>query len=115
MTVKASLDDSAGKPPIRATIFHELLRPDATEGHVVPSVDDLVDEAFSIVAAASETTGNAMTIAAYHVLSNNDIYQTLTAELKEFFPDPSLTLEFIALEKLPYLVRLPTRIIPWLD
>ena len=106
MAVKAAVDNPEAKLPARVTIFHELLRPDAVEGHVVPSVDDLVDEAISIIGAGSETTGNALEITTYHVLSNDEIYGKLTAELKESFPDPSLTLDFITLEKLPYLVRL---------
>ncbi|UKZ95944.1 uncharacterized protein TrAFT101_010751 [Trichoderma asperellum] len=30
------------------TIFHQLLNPNVTEGHIVPSVDDLKDEAYII-------------------------------------------------------------------
>ncbi|KAI9778810.1 MAG: hypothetical protein M1839_007900 [Geoglossum umbratile] len=101
--VKATMDDPKEKPTARVTIFHELLRQDAEEGHVVFSVDDLVDEAFSIVGAGSETTGNTLEIAIYYVLSNDGIYGKLTAELKESFPDPCLTLDFVTLEKLPYL------------
>lgn len=37
--------------------------PKATEGHIVPSVDDLTDEAFIILSAAQDTTGNVMTVA----------------------------------------------------
>jgi cytochrome P450 len=105
--VKSSMDASKGEKPSRLTIFNQLLDPDVAEGHVVPSVDDLKDEAFSIVTAAADTTGNAMTIAAYNVISNETIYHKLVAELREPFPDPSATLEFLALEKLPYLVCLP--------
>ena len=98
------MDASKGVPPTRLTIFNQLLDPGVTEGHVVPSVDDLKDEAFSIVTAAADTTGNAMTIAAYNVISNKTIYQKLVAELTGKFPGPSAKLEFLALEKLPYLV-----------
>jgi len=45
-----------------------------------------------------------MTITTYNIVSNKDIYRKLTAELKEAFPDPSATLDFLTLEKLPYLV-----------
>jgi cytochrome P450 len=72
---------------------------------VVPSVDDLRDEAFVIMSAASDTTGNAMIVAMYGVVSNRNVYSKLTAELNSAFPDPSTNLEFLALEKLPYLVR----------
>lgn len=91
-------------PEARMTIFHHLLTPNVTEGHVVPEVDQLKDEAYSILAAAADTTGNAMTIGAYHVISNPAIYQKLTAELTEAFPDNTVQLDFLTLERLPYLV-----------
>jgi cytochrome P450 len=100
------MDASKGEKPTRLTIFNQLLDPDVAEGHVVPSVDDLKDEAFSIVTAAADTTGNAMTIAAYNVISNESIYHKLVTELRQAFPDPSATLAFTALERLPYLVSL---------
>jgi len=101
------MDASRGEKPTRLTIFNQLLDPKVAEGHVVPSVDDLKDEAFSIVTVAADTTGNAMTIAAYNVISNETIYHKLATELREAFPDPSTTLQFGALERLPYLVRPP--------
>lgn len=104
VAIKAAVD-SYSKPPTRVTIFHQLLDPNATEGHVVPSVDDLKYEAFSLVAGTSDTTGNALTIAAYHILSNDAIYRMLKTELNRTFPGDSPTLDFATLEKLPYLVR----------
>lgn len=98
------MDANKGKKPTRLTIFNQLLDPDVTEGHVVPSVDDLKDEAFSIVTAAADTTGNAMTIGTFHILSNKTIYGKLVTELRGAFPDSSATLGYQALEKLPYLV-----------
>lgn len=86
------------------TIFHQLLTPNVTEGHVVPAVDELKDSAFSLVLAGSETVGNAMTITTHHVALNRDIREKLAAELKKAFPDPNAKLEFLTLEKLPYLV-----------
>jgi cytochrome P450 len=88
----------------RTTIFHQLLDPKATEGHVVPSVDELRDESFTLLAAASDSTGNALTVAMYETVSNASIYSRLAAELNEAFPDPAATLDFLKLEKLPYLV-----------
>lgn len=104
VSVKEDMDSMRDKPSSRTTIFHQLLNPNITEGHVVPSVDDLKDEAYIIVAAAADTTGNAMTIATYNVVSNQTIYHTLTTELKKAFSDPDARLDFTLLEKLPYLV-----------
>jgi cytochrome P450 len=95
-----------GEDPKRVTIFSHLLDPKATEGHVVPSVNDLRDEAFIILSAAQDTTGNVMTVALYETLSNPNIQAKLVEELQQAFPDPNKKLDFLALEKLPYLVRI---------
>ncbi|KAH0536015.1 hypothetical protein FGG08_007082, partial [Glutinoglossum americanum] len=95
VAIKAAVDAHA-KPPSRITIFHHLLNPHATEGHVVPTVDDLKYEAFSLVAGTSDTTGNALTIAAYHVVANPAIYARLAAELAAAFPDPAAPLDATA-------------------
>lgn len=72
-------------------------------------MQDLIDEAFAIVGAAVDTTGNALTIASYNIVANPGIYQEATKELKAAFPDPS-EMKFISLEKLPYLVIYPSDI-----
>jgi cytochrome P450 len=69
-------------------------------------VDELKDEAYIIVAAAADTTGNALTIAAYNVVLNKEIYRTLTTELEEAFPDSAANLDFVTLQQLPYLVSI---------
>ncbi|MCJ1357751.1 MAG: hypothetical protein MMC33_007747 [Icmadophila ericetorum] len=96
------------KMPARKTIFHQLLSPNATDGHVVPSVDDLIDEAFTFIGAATDTTGGALAVATYHAVSNAAIYQSLVAELKKAFPNPNAKLDFQTLERLPYLVFNPS-------
>jgi cytochrome P450 len=80
------------------------LTPNPDEGYVVPAVDDIKDEAYGILAAAADTTGNGMTVAAYNVVNNPTIYKKLRAELKAAFPDPNSKLAFVELERLPYLV-----------
>jgi hypothetical protein len=45
-----------------------------------------------------------MTVSAYNVVIDPDIYRTLTAELKAAFPNANEKLDFLKLEKLPYLV-----------
>lgn len=93
-----------GEKGSRSTIFHQLLHPEATEGHVVPTVEELEDEAYIMLAAAADTTGNALTIAAYNVVRHEEIYKRLTEELKQAFPDSEGEIDFVALERLPYLV-----------
>ena len=82
--VKACID--AGEKSTRPTIFKQLLDPNTSEDHVVPDVDQLTDDAFIIIAAATDTTGNAMAIATDNVLSNPHIYRKLKDELKSGFP-----------------------------
>ena len=101
-TVKKEIDEGRDKLK-HQTIFHQLLDPDASEGHVVPNVEELTEEMFTILTAGGETTGHAMTVITYYVLSNPDIYQKLVSELKMTFPNKTTNLEYLKLEKLPYL------------
>jgi cytochrome P450 len=102
VTIKKNIDEGRDNAK-RKTIFHQLLSPKATEGHVVRNVEDLTDEAFTILSAAADTTGHAMTTTTYYIVSNANVYHTLAAELKSAFPDPAVKLDFLTLEKLPYL------------
>lgn len=100
--VKRQIDEGRDKSKHK-TIFHQLLDPNATEGHVVPNIEDLTDEMFTILTAAAETTGHSMTMITYYVVSNPEIYQKLVSELKAAFPDKKTKLDYLTLEKLPYL------------
>ncbi len=92
----------------RQTIFTTLLtEEDKPDGYQIPTTWQLKDEAFSVLVAAADTTGNAMTVATFNVLHNQSIYRKLVAELEKTFPNPSQRLSFVELERLPYLVRLP--------
>jgi cytochrome P450 len=101
--VKEALDSGRASES-RPSIFQALLSPnEKDEGYVVPTVDQLKDEAYSILAAAADTTGNGMTVAAYSVVNNPVIYERLTKELESEFPNADAKLNFVSLEKLPYL------------
>jgi len=100
---KVMSDVKNGIKPKRTTILHEILDPNATEDNVVPDESTLVQEAFGLVTAAADNTGNALTIAAYNVVANPEIYDKLKKELRQAFPDPNAELKYVALEKLPYL------------
>lgn len=92
------------KPDSKPTIFQRLLTPEIVPGYIVPPPFELRDEAISVLGAAADTTGNTMTVATYNAITNPEIYRKLTTELKYAFPDPNAELDFISLEKLPYLV-----------
>ena len=89
----------------RPTIFSELIDPEKQDGWPVPPTHELKDEVYSILGAAADTTGNAMTVACYKVIGNRDINSVLRKELHTAFPDPDAKLDFVTLERLPYLVR----------
>jgi cytochrome P450 len=77
----------------RRTIFHQLLDPELNAASCRElTVENMAEEAFSMSVAASDTTGNAMTVAAYHVITNSDIYECLTKELRDAFPDVKIGL-----------------------
>lgn len=103
LVVKSELD--FGRPKTRRTIFHELLDPDLAKERTIPSVEDIKDEAYTVMLAAADTTGNTLCTIARHLTLNRDIYQKLVAELKVTYPDPDAKMDFLTLEKLPYLVR----------
>ncbi|KAL1634458.1 hypothetical protein SLS58_010654 [Diplodia intermedia] len=95
--------------PLRRSIFHDLLTttPPTTkeDGGAVqpPSVDDMTDIALTIIVAAAAATGNALSMIAYHVLSNVQVRDELHAELLAAFPDEHQPMQWAALEKLPLL------------
>lgn len=98
-------NSAAGIKPKRRTIFHELLDPTTVgeEMPIPPTLEYLSGEALSFCTAAADTTGNALETSAYYVVTNPHIYHALTEELREAFPDPSAELDYLTLEKLPYL------------
>jgi len=66
---------------------------------------ELKDEAYSVLVAAADTTGNAMTVAAFNAIYDPKIYEKLAKELENRFPGHTSQLPFVELERLPYLVR----------
>ena len=92
----------AGIEPERSTIFHTLLDSDPSL-YDTDVVDYCTGEAFTMVAAAADTTGNAIGLAAFNVMTHPEIHQKLRKELLDAFPDPNKQMFFIELENLPYL------------
>ena len=85
---------------------------DPQEGFSKDAVDNLEDEAYTVITAAADTTSNAMTTMTRCVVESPTIYRRLHAGLCEAFPDPNTELTYAALEKLPYLVRPPPPLSP---
>lgn len=95
------------------TVFDALLSPTgSTKGHIVPSYQELVDEAIILLAAGTETTAIALTFATYHILANPDIKRAVQLELATIPRDPAGHLPYQAIENLPYLVPFPYLLLP---
>jgi len=96
----ASLEDAEHE-----TIYHHFLNPQTGKEHnPMPSRKALLDEAFSLRFAGSDTVGNTCTVGITHVLRNEHVHTTLISELDKFWPDRDSTMSYENLEKLPYLV-----------
>lgn len=83
------------------TVLQELI-----SSNLPPSEKEtrrLQDEAQLVVAAGVTTTGWALSVATFHLLSNPDVLSKLRAELEDAIPDPAALLSWVELEKLPYL------------
>lgn len=97
------MDIEKPDPNARATIFSALIN-SAEQEPGKTYIDNVLDEAYTVLSAAADTTGNAMTTMVRHVVSDQKIYRKLHEELKAAFPDENDELDFRSLEKLPYLV-----------
>lgn len=88
------------------TVFSEMLK-----GDLPPAEKKdrrLQDEAQLIIGAGLSTTGWALSVATYYILSNPEVLAKLRKELKDAIPEidrsnPTAALEWTELEKLPYL------------
>ena len=83
------------------TIFHELIYTSDLPPEE-KTLQHLVDEGQSVVAAGQVTTTHYLNTTAYHILANPDILNKLKAELGEAMPDGKLP-SLQKLERLPYL------------
>lgn len=84
------------------TVFQELL-----DNPNLPSdqkeTQRLQDEAQLVVAAGITTVGWALSVGAFHIINQPAIFARLRQELEEAIPEPSSSLTWSELEKLPYL------------
>lgn len=83
------------------TIYHHLLNTE--NGREPPTRKSLLDEGGVLIAAGSDSVGNACSVGIFHVLSNPLIYKRLVKELKEAWPEKDAPMGVQVLEKLPYL------------
>ncbi|KJK75260.1 hypothetical protein H634G_09278 [Metarhizium anisopliae BRIP 53293] len=98
---KPSPIPTTGSQPARKTMIAALADPS------IPlkerSYNRLRDETFAIIAAGTETTARVLTVAAYHLARDDDLRDTLRAEVKRVMPTLDARPTWPELEKLPYL------------
>ena len=87
--------------------MHELIDPPADTFVDIKRRIELSDaavlaDAVNVTGAGTETTGATKERALYEVISNPVIYETITRELRNRFPDPA-GMRVASLEKMPYL------------
>lgn len=99
------------KAPVASnrTILHEIVsNPDPRKTGLVTQ-RRLEEEALSLIAASSDTVGNALAAATYHLLRNPEANKRLVEELREAIPDAESLREanpsYDTLAPLPWLVR----------
>ncbi|KAF9063712.1 cytochrome P450 [Rhodocollybia butyracea] len=81
-------------------IYHHLLEPKNQER---PSRSSLVNEAFTLVTAGSDTVANVCHIGTFYALTNPLVLRNLSKELCDAWPDKDTPMSYVTLEKLPYL------------
>jgi cytochrome P450 len=65
------------------------------------------DEAFLLLQAGSETTGQALSVAFFYILRDQGILNRIRKELMELMPDISSRPTLAELQSLPYFVSNP--------
>jgi cytochrome P450 len=83
------------------TIFHDLLESDLPQSE--KTSERLAQEAVLLTGAGTHTTSWAMSVAAFHLLSQPMTLRKLKSELELSIPDLNGSVSLSTLEKLPYL------------
>lgn len=88
--------------PQRGNMFDCLI--DASVPAEERTLPRLQDEGMTLLAAGTETTSRALTVASYHLCREKEVVQRLRAELKPVIPTTRSRATWTQLEALPYLV-----------
>ena len=84
-----------------ATAMHGILRSSLPEAEL--SVERLKDQAAGLIAAAVASAHWTLSIACYHIISDQRIWRRLRNELEKAIPEADHPASLTELEKLPYL------------
>ena len=89
------------------TIFDLLLEPNPEKGYEVPTLDEIVDEAFLFMIAGIDNTSIVMAVGTFHILRNEEVLAKLREELRGILKDNGARLRWRHVSSLPYLVSQP--------
>ncbi|KAJ5654239.1 cytochrome P450 [Penicillium lividum] len=87
----------------RDTVFDLLLESNDRKGYQVADMSELIDEAFLLVIAGSDTTAYSLSCATYYILNHGDILSKLKAELATVPRHVDGHLDCRNIQSLPYL------------
>ena len=99
---RVSLERGASKNTDHDTIFEALT--DATVPAEERTMPRLIDESWVILAAGTTTTARTLSMASFHIFSQERILRRLREELRPVMPRLDSKPTFAKLEGLPYLV-----------
>ncbi|KKK18903.1 hypothetical protein P175DRAFT_0516031 [Aspergillus ochraceoroseus IBT 24754] len=92
---------NADSMPNDGTLITALAGPTMPEHMRTP--ERLMNEGFAFVIGGTETTARVLSLASYHLFTNESIRNKLRHELKQVMPHPESKPTWNDLEKLPYL------------
>lgn len=85
-------------------MFDLLLQPNDQKGYQVPGMTELVDEAFLLLVAGSDTTAYSIACTTYYILTHDDVLAKLKEELNGVPRHADGRLDCRNIQTLPYLV-----------
>ncbi|KAF3921535.1 hypothetical protein AA313_de0201857 [Arthrobotrys entomopaga] len=85
------------------TVFEQLFQDDEKKGRKAATDGQLTGEAFLMVAAGMDTTGHALTIAAYNLIKYPEVEKKLLQELRTVMPELRSEVTEEVVQSLPFL------------
>ena len=85
-------------------MFDLLLQPNPDEGNKIRPLEELIDEAFLLLFAGSDTTAYTLSCATYYLLTHKDCLRRLQNELETVSRDANGKPDWKSVSELPYLV-----------
>lgn len=85
------------------TVFDLNLNPHLEKGQFKPTNDEMAADACILLLAGTDTISNTMVVITWALLNSSQMMQRLKTELREVMPGRGDAVDWLRLEKLPYL------------